>query len=65
MHAELTGGNVTECIGGARGLTESGLFAAYETQVDPRLNYEQALELAFLISRRMKKMESGVRKKNN
>jgi len=53
VHFELTGENVTECIGGARGLTEADLPKAYHTDVDPRLNYEQALELALLIARRM------------
>src|SRR5215210_4225426 len=52
VHFELTGENVTECIGGARGLTEDDLRRSYHTQVDPRLNYEQALEMALLISRR-------------
>jgi len=49
-HLELTGENVTECVGGAGGLTEADLEAAYRTQVDPRLNYEQALEIAFEIA---------------
>jgi 3-deoxy-7-phosphoheptulonate synthase len=49
-HLELTGENVTECIGGSRGLTESDLGVAYQTQLDPRLNFEQALEIAFEIS---------------
>ncbi len=53
MHFELTGENVTECIGGARGLTEADLSRAYRSQVDPRLNYEQALELALLLARKM------------
>ena len=52
VHIELTGENVTECIGGARGLTEADLSRDYKSQVDPRLNYEQALELAMLIARR-------------
>ncbi|HUF73264.1 MAG TPA: 3-deoxy-7-phosphoheptulonate synthase class II [Gammaproteobacteria bacterium] len=46
VHLELTGENVTECIGGARGLTESDLVRAYKSTVDPRLNYEQAMEIA-------------------
>jgi 3-deoxy-7-phosphoheptulonate synthase len=50
VHFELTGDDVTECIGGARGLTESDLSRAYLSQVDPRLNYEQALELAMRIA---------------
>jgi 3-deoxy-7-phosphoheptulonate synthase len=49
-HLELTGENVTECVGGSRGLSESDLGAAYQTQLDPRLNFEQALEIAFEIS---------------
>jgi 3-deoxy-7-phosphoheptulonate synthase len=53
-HVELTGENVTECVGGARGQSESDLARAYESEVDPRLNYEQSLELAFLIARKMK-----------
>ena len=52
VHVELTGENVTECIGGARGLTEEDLAREYKSQVDPRLNYEQALELAMLIAGR-------------
>ena len=50
VHFELTGDDVTECIGGARGLTETDLARAYHSQVDPRLNYEQALELAMRIA---------------
>jgi 3-deoxy-7-phosphoheptulonate synthase len=52
IHFELTGDDVTECLGGARGLDESGLERAYRTQVDPRLNYEQALEMAMAIVRK-------------
>jgi len=52
MHIELTGDDVTECTGGARGLTDADLQRAYRSQVDPRLNYEQALELAMLIAER-------------
>jgi 3-deoxy-7-phosphoheptulonate synthase len=50
VHLELTGENVTECVGGARGLKESDLARAYKTQVDPRLNYEQAMEIAMLFA---------------
>jgi 3-deoxy-7-phosphoheptulonate synthase len=53
VHFELVGEDVTECIGGARGLTEKDLERTYRSAVDPRLNYEQALEMAFLIARRM------------
>ncbi|MSR42293.1 MAG: 3-deoxy-7-phosphoheptulonate synthase [Phycisphaerales bacterium] len=52
VHIELTGEDVTECTGGARGLTDDDLSRAYRSSVDPRLNYEQALELAMLIARR-------------
>ncbi len=51
VHFELTGEDVTECIGGARGLSESDLGRAYRSDVDPRLNYEQALEMALLIAK--------------
>jgi 3-deoxy-7-phosphoheptulonate synthase len=51
VHFELTGDDVTECTGGARGLGDGDLARAYHTSVDPRLNYEQALELAMLIGR--------------
>jgi 3-deoxy-7-phosphoheptulonate synthase len=53
VHIELTGENVTECIGGSHGPSEADLARAYESEVDPRLNYEQSLELAFLIARKM------------
>lgn len=51
VHFELTGENVTECVGGSSGITEDGLTANYKSEVDPRLNYEQALEMAFLMVR--------------
>lgn len=50
MHLELTGEAVTECVGGAGGLTEEGLGERYTTFCDPRLNEKQALELAFLVA---------------
>jgi 3-deoxy-7-phosphoheptulonate synthase len=55
VHFELTGDDVTECTGGARNLTEIDLERAYKSQVDPRLNYEQALEMAMRIVARTKK----------
>ena len=55
IHIELTGEDVTECIGGARGLSVTDLNRAYETQLDPRLNYEQALEIALFTARKMSK----------
>jgi 3-deoxy-7-phosphoheptulonate synthase len=53
IHIELTGENVTECIGGARGLSEADLTLAYKSGLDPRLNYEQALEVALFVSRKL------------
>ncbi len=55
VHLELTGEDVTECTGGARGLSDTDLARAYRSQVDPRLNYEQALELGMMIADRSKK----------
>jgi 3-deoxy-7-phosphoheptulonate synthase len=55
-HIELTGEDVTECVGGARGVRESDLHRDYQSQVDPRLNYEQALELALFVARKMSKL---------
>lgn len=52
IHLELTGENVTECIGGARGLSERDLNRAYQSLVDPRLNYEQSLEIALQLTKR-------------
>jgi 3-deoxy-7-phosphoheptulonate synthase len=56
VHLELTGENVTECVGGASGLTEDDLHTAYQTHCDPRLNYEQALEIAFSIAAEIKRV---------
>jgi 3-deoxy-7-phosphoheptulonate synthase len=56
VHFELTGEDVTECIGGARGLEPSDLERAYKSHVDPRLNYEQALEIAFSIVRKVRQL---------
>jgi len=54
MHIELTGEAVTECIGGARGLSEEDLHRDYRSYLDPRLNYEQAMELALFSARKMR-----------
>jgi len=54
MHFELTGQDVTECLGGAQEITEQGLADRYHTQCDPRLNASQSLELAFLIAEMLK-----------
>ncbi len=53
VHIELTGEDVTECLGGARNLVDADLKRAYVSEVDPRLNYEQALEMALLVARIM------------
>jgi 3-deoxy-7-phosphoheptulonate synthase len=54
VHFEMTGEDVTECVGGARGLNEADLERAYRSRVDPRLNYEQALEMAMQIARHLR-----------
>jgi len=54
VHLEMTGQNVTECIGGARALAEGELADRYHTHCDPRLNGEQALELAVLVAEKLK-----------
>jgi len=54
VHLEMTGQNVTECLGGAQMLTEDDLSSRYHTHCDPRLNADQALELAFLVAERLK-----------
>ncbi|MEC8622964.1 MAG: 3-deoxy-7-phosphoheptulonate synthase class II [Pseudomonadota bacterium] len=54
IHLELTGQNVTECVGGAQAITEASLADRYHTHCDPRLNADQALELAFLIAETLK-----------
>lgn len=61
VHVELTGEDVTECVGGARGLAEVDLERAYKSRVDPRLNYEQALEMAMRISRHVRGRQSLMR----
>ena len=59
VHFEMTGQNVTECIGGAQAITEQDLGDRYHTHCDPRLNASQALELAFLISEALKAERDG------
>jgi len=54
VHVEMTGQDVTECIGGAQAITEQGLSDRYHTFCDPRLNASQALELAFLLAEELK-----------
>ena len=59
IHVEMTGKNVTECTGGARAVTEADLEDRYHTHCDPRLNADQALELAFLVAERLKEERSS------
>jgi 3-deoxy-7-phosphoheptulonate synthase len=55
IHLEMTGKNVTECTGGARAISDTDLQDRYHTHCDPRLNAEQALEMAFLVAELLKK----------
>ena len=50
FHIEFTGDNVTECVGGSRGINAADLHQRYETACDPRLNRSQALDLAFTVA---------------
>jgi 3-deoxy-7-phosphoheptulonate synthase len=59
VHFEMTGQNVTECLGGAEAITEHALADRYHTHCDPRLNASQALELAFLIAEGLKAARNG------
>ncbi|WP_349370848.1 class II 3-deoxy-7-phosphoheptulonate synthase [Salinarimonas sp.] len=59
IHLEMTGKNVTECTGGARALTDADLSDRYHTYCDPRLNAEQALEIAFLTAELIKRERQG------
>jgi 3-deoxy-7-phosphoheptulonate synthase len=59
VHFELTGEDVTECTGGAEGIGEDDLVRQYETFCDPRLNYSQSLEMAFLISSILQQAEGA------
>jgi 3-deoxy-7-phosphoheptulonate synthase len=62
IHIELTGEAVAECIGGARGVNEADLRRAYKSQLDPRLNYEQALEMALFAARKMRALNGHERR---
>jgi 3-deoxy-7-phosphoheptulonate synthase len=59
VHLEMTGKNVTECTGGARALTDADLKDRYHTYCDPRLNAEQALDIAFLTAELIKRERQG------
>ena len=60
VHLEMTGKNVTECTGGARAITETDLRDRYHTYCDPRLNADQAIEVAFLVSELLKRERDAV-----
>jgi 3-deoxy-7-phosphoheptulonate synthase len=55
IHVEMTGKNVTECTGGAHSISDDDLSDRYHTYCDPRLNADQALELAFLVAERLRR----------
>ncbi len=59
VHLEMTGQNVTECLGGARALSETELGDRYHTHCDPRLNADQALELSFLVAEKLKEQREA------
>ncbi len=60
VHFEMTGRNVTECVGGANTVTEADLAARYHTHCDPRLNADQALDMAFRIAESLKRARSNL-----
>jgi 3-deoxy-7-phosphoheptulonate synthase len=62
VHVEMTGQDVTECVGGAQAITEAHLSDRYHTHCDPRLNAKQALELAFLLDEELKQDRSNTRR---
>lgn len=62
VHLEMTGQDVTECMGGAQDITETDLEARYHTHCDPRLNADQALQLAFLIAESLKEARNHLKK---
>ena len=63
VHIEMTGKNVTECTGGARAITADDLHDRYHTHCDPRLNADQAIELAFLVAELLKKEQAPAQRR--
>ena len=59
IHVEMTGNNVTECVGGAKAVTETDLSDRYHTHCDPRLNADQSIELAFIVAERLRREREG------
>jgi 3-deoxy-7-phosphoheptulonate synthase len=60
VHLEMTGDDVTECIGGGAEISQDDLSSRYHTHCDPRLNAEQALEMSFYVASRLRRREFGV-----
>ena len=60
VHFEMTGQDVTECLGGAQAISEEDLSSRYHTHCDPRLNGEQALELAFMIAEKLSDVNADI-----
>ena len=65
VHFEMTGSNVTECVGGAQEIRDEDLSSRYHTHCDPRLNANQALELAFLIADELKALRGNAQVKSS
>ncbi|MDH5187917.1 MAG: 3-deoxy-7-phosphoheptulonate synthase class II [Rhodospirillaceae bacterium] len=65
VHFEMTGQDVTECVGGSQDITEDNLSDRYHTHCDPRLNAEQSLELAFLLAEQLKDDRAKIRESAN
>jgi 3-deoxy-7-phosphoheptulonate synthase len=61
VHVEMTGQDVTECLGGAQAISEASLGDRYHTYCDPRLNAQQSLELAFLMATELKEERQALR----
>ena len=59
IHVEMTGNNVTECVGGAKAVTDADLSDRYHTHCDPRLNADQSIELAFIVAERLRRERDG------
>ena len=62
IHLEMTGDNVTECIGGGAAVDEMDLSSRYHTHCDPRLNAEQALEMSFYVASRLRQRRERLQK---
>ena len=65
VHPEMTGQNVTACCGGAHAVSDDALAHRYHTHCDPRLNADQALELAFLVAEKLKAEKNAPKRAAN